>query len=416
MLLMKKLSIYFLIALVAILAMYFSYQNANRLESNEQDLNAQQVIFETNKGSFTVELNANKSPQSVLNFVEYIKSGFYSQTIFHRVIPGVIIQGGGFNSNMQAKETRPAIINESNNQLVNRKGTISMARRTSANSATSQFFINLRDNPKLDYRDNQHGYAVFGKVVEGLALLEKLAKTKTRVEGTHEHFPVDEIKIIDVKLIAMNGLTEIKPSETKRADSRSQENTHQEKFVEGVHYVLLKEPVDLLDTNKIEVVSAFSFGCGHCYGVYPLTQKWSQDNKNIVSFSYFHAVWNNAMRLYARTYYAAIALKVETQIHLPLFEAIVINQQKLSNRDEIAEFFENYGIDRTKFVQAFDSDEISKRVEQAEKLTKAFSLASVPEFIVAGKYRIDPMRAGGQQEIFEVIDYLVARELKNLKQ
>ena len=119
------------------------------------------------------------------------------------------------------------------------------------------------------------------------------------------------------------------------------------------------------------------------------------------------------MRIYAQTYYTAIALGVDKNMHVPLYEAIVIHQQKLSNKDEIAAFFESYGVDKAKFIEVFDSEAIVKRVGQAEKLTKAYHLASVPEFIVAGKYRLDPMRAGGVKEIFEVMDYLIEKETKS---
>ena len=121
------------------------------------------------------------------------------------------------------------------------------------------------------------------------------------------------------------------------------------------------------------------------------------------------------MRIYAQTYYAAIELGVEKQMHLPLFEAVVINQQKLSTKEELAHFFESYGIPKVEFNKVFESQSTVTRVEQATALTKAFNLASVPEFIVAGKYRVDPMRAGGQKEIFEVIDYLIKKERQSIK-
>lgn len=418
---MNKFFGYF-VALLALLAIgYFVYQGSVEQGNVEQGSvvqgtaenknikiqQGQKVLFQTNKGNFTVELYVKESPKTVSNFVEYIKADFYSSTIFHRAIPGVILQGGGFNSQMVKKKTRVAIDSESGNQLLNSKGTIAMARKTSPNSATSQFFINLRDNANLDQQADKQGYTVFGKVVDGLELLTELSKSKTKELGKHKRVPIDEIEITSVKIIVAPKLKEIGKQQNAKLDSQTLTD---EKFVEGVHYVLLKEPVPLINSHKVEVVGAFSYGCGHCYGLYPLTQEWKLKNNKKITFSYFHAVWSEAMRIYARTYYTAIELKVEKQIHLPLYETIVINQQKLSERDELATFFESFGVERSKFVEVFDSQTIIQRVEQAEKLTKAFNLASVPEFIVAGKFRIDPSRAGGTEEIFEVMDFLIEKE------
>jgi len=412
---MLKISTPLIYSLTLMFASYFASQHSIAAQSNTSieevnKLEGQLVQFITNKGNFTIELYAKKSPQSVLNFVEYVKSGFYKQTIFHRAIRGVILQGGGYTSDLIAKKTRAPIANESKNNIANTTGTIAMARMKTAHSATSQFFINLRDNPSLDAKGNEYGYTVFGKVVNGLPLLKTLAKTKTKKQDLHQYIPVDEIKIIDVQLIEKIGLKEIKPNKVNIS-----ENKNNEKFVEGIHYVRLKEPIKLSDNkintnSNVEVISAFSFGCGHCYGIYPLTQQWSHSHKSDTTFSYFHAVWNQAMRVYARSYYAAIELKIENKIHLPMFEAVVINQQKLDNQDDFAGFFESFGVEKDKFIKIFNSEPVSQRVEQAEKLTKLFNLASVPEFIVAGKYRVEPMRAGGQDEVFDVIDFLVKRE------
>lgn len=369
----------------------------------------QQVIIETNRGNISIELYGKKSPISVNNFVDYIKTGFYNDTIFHRTIAGVIIQGGGFRSGMVAKDTRQPIENESKNGLLNLKGSISMARKSSANSATSQFFINLRNNPKLDYSSEKQGYAVFGKVLKGLEILEDVSRAETKTHGAHQNVPLEEFKLISVKLVVLPKLKEL----TQEAvDNDQSQKESADGFQEGIHFVRLQEPLSLLNTKKVEVIAAFSFGCGHCYGIYPSIEKWKSEKNKTVEFSYFHAVWNKAMRLYAKTYYTAIELKIEKKIHSPLFEAIVINQQTLSNLDELAEFFASFGVDKTRFVEVFNSEKITKRVEQAEKLTKRFHLASVPEFIVAGKFRVDPMRAGGPDKIFEVIDFLIEQEMK----
>ena len=374
--------------------------------SNQEaiQLEKQLVLLKTNQGNIKIELYPKKSPISVTNFISYIKSGFYNDTIFHRVLPGTIVQGGGFTDEMVLKLTRPPIVNESDNGLTNIKGTVSMGRKSSPDSATSQFFINLKDNSKLDYSIGEQGYSVFGRVVEGLDLLEAVSRSETIEVGAHKNVPIPTLKLISAKLINKKPETKylVEQAETTEPDS--------EPFKEGIHYVLLNAPKPLLNTNKVEVVAAFSFGCGHCYGIYPATQEWNSENRHKVEFRYFHAVWSKAMRLYAQTYYTAIELQIEHLIHLPLFEAIVINQQKLSNKEELAHFFQSYGVSKDRFLEVFSSKKILNRVNQAEALTKEFSLASVPEFIVAGKYRVDPMRAGGSDDIFKVINFLVNKE------
>jgi cyclophilin family peptidyl-prolyl cis-trans isomerase len=394
--------------LVVVLAGVYALTNQN--SGNEQPLSkeelsqlkGQQVVFQTNKGNFVIELYPEKSPLSVSNFISYVKQGFYEGTIFHRALPGVIIQGGGFSKGMNLKASNRPVKNESSNLLPNVKGSVSIARKDSADSGTSQFFINLRNNAELDHRADKPGYAVFAKVVEGLDVLEEMAKSKTEIVQAHKNVPVDDIFIQSVKLMTKPSLKEVGAS--------TEVSGKLEEFQEGVHYVRLKTPLPLLNTKKVEVVAAFSYGCGHCYGLYGPTRDWKASQRKKIDFSYFHAVWSDSMRTFARTYYTAIELGVDESIHVPLYEAIVIHQQKLSNRDELASFFESYGVDRAKFIEIFDSERIVERVGQAEKLTKAFNLASVPEFIVAGKYRLDPMRAGGTAEIFAVMDFLIEKE------
>ena len=397
-----------------ILIAFWQYQNIGsdkRFSKETVNLDGRIVQFETNKGNFEVSLSARLSPKTVNNFIQYVKSGFYNGTIFHRAIPGVIIQGGGFDSEMKEKFTRPPIKNEANNGLSNEKGSIAMARRTRANSATSQFFINLKDNVKLDYSETDAGYAVFGKVTKGLDLLIKLSKRKSISVGQYQNVPQDEIKLISVKLVNHSGLKEISnENNVNRSDVDKNDSLTEIKFIEGVHYQKLDTPILLTNSSKVEVVSAFSYGCGHCYGAYPQVDAWKKAHSKDISFSFFHAVWNPAMKFYAKTYYTAIELKIQKQSHIPLFEAIVINQETLSRKEELAVFFERFGVDKKQFIEIFDSQKIEKRVIQAEKLTQKFHLASVPEFIVAGKYRVDPMRAGGQNEMFELLDFLVNKE------
>jgi cyclophilin family peptidyl-prolyl cis-trans isomerase len=157
------------------------------------------VIMATNQGNMTIELYADKAPITVKNFMEYADSGFYNGTIFHRVIPQFVIQGGGFTATMEKKETRAPIVNEGNNGLRNLRGTLSMARLPDPNSATSQFFINLRDNRSLDANGPRAGYAVFGKVVEGINIMERIASKPTGNVGPYRDVPIEPIEILSVK-------------------------------------------------------------------------------------------------------------------------------------------------------------------------------------------------------------------------
>ncbi|MCK4378864.1 MAG: peptidyl-prolyl cis-trans isomerase [Deltaproteobacteria bacterium] len=148
-----------------------------------------QVIFSTTKGKLTIELYANKAPISVKNFLAYVDSGFYDGVIFHRVIPGFVIQGGGFTAEMAKKDTKAPIKNEADNGLKNLRGTLSLARTQVVDSATTQFFINLQDNAALDHRADNFGYAVFGKVVEGMDVVDTIAGVPTSNHGHYRNVP-----------------------------------------------------------------------------------------------------------------------------------------------------------------------------------------------------------------------------------
>jgi len=156
------------------------------------------VTMETSKGTITLELDKEKAPESVENFVAYARSGHYDGTIFHRVIPDFMIQGGGFDTAMQQKPTNPPIKNEAANGLKNDKGTIAMARTSVPDSATSQFFINLKDNAFLNYTSptpQGWGYAVFGRVTDGMDVVESIENVATANKGGHQNVPVTEVII-----------------------------------------------------------------------------------------------------------------------------------------------------------------------------------------------------------------------------
>jgi len=153
------------------------------------------VVLETTKGSIEIELNRPKSPVTVENFVKYVKEGFFDGTIFHRVIPRFMIQGGGFTPDGSQKKTHQAIRLESKNGLKNTKGTIAMARTNDADSATSQFFINLIDNSFLNASPGNQGYAVFGQIKAGMETIDIIAAAKTATRGPHGDWPKEDIVI-----------------------------------------------------------------------------------------------------------------------------------------------------------------------------------------------------------------------------
>ncbi len=158
------------------------------------------VEFETNLGAFTVELNQEKAPVTVANFLKYVEDGSYVGTIFHRVIPGFMAQGGGFDENMQMKATYSPIKNEASNGLKNQTASIAMARTSNPNSATRQFFINLTDNNFLDYDQRPPGYAVFGQVTQGYDVVQAMATKPTQNVGRYADVPVTPIVITKVTL------------------------------------------------------------------------------------------------------------------------------------------------------------------------------------------------------------------------
>lgn len=159
------------------------------------------IQLQTTQGNIEIELYNDKAPISAKNFESYVKSNFYTGTIFHRVIPGFMIQGGGFDRNMIEKPTQAAIKNESSNGLKNTRGTLAMARTNDPNSATSQFFVNLTDNQFLNRSAMNPGYAVFGKVTKGMDVVDKIAKTATGRFGMHQDVPKQAITITGVQIV-----------------------------------------------------------------------------------------------------------------------------------------------------------------------------------------------------------------------
>ncbi len=161
------------------------------------------VHLETNKGVIVLDLNADKAPKTVANFLTYAREGFFSNTVFHRVIDGFMIQGGGFEPGMRQKPTRAPIDNEANNGLRNARGTIAMARTSDPHSATSQFFINVADNDFLNFTaptPTGWGYCVFGRVTEGMDIVDAIKGTATTSRNGHQDVPVNDVIITDVRI------------------------------------------------------------------------------------------------------------------------------------------------------------------------------------------------------------------------
>lgn len=164
-------------------------------KTTETNGGSSMVIMSTSMGDIKIELYPDKAPVTVENFLAYVNDGFFDGTIFHRVIPGFMIQGGGFVSDMNQKPTKAPIKNEADNGLKNEPGTLAMARTAVVDSATSQFFINVANNDFLNHDSRDFGYAVFGKVVEGMDVVNKIAVVKTGRKGPHQDVPVEPVVI-----------------------------------------------------------------------------------------------------------------------------------------------------------------------------------------------------------------------------
>ena len=187
--------------LAVVASLGFVAGNAGGAEPAKEGVSAKNpaVVFSTSLGDITVELFVDQAPITVKNILDYVDAGFYDGTVFHRVIPGFVIQGGGMTPALEQKKTRAPIKNEADNGLKNKRGTLSMARTDEVNSATSQFFINLRDNASLDQGARGFGYAVFGKVTAGMDVVDKIAAVRTGSQGGHRDVPVEPVVVRSVK-------------------------------------------------------------------------------------------------------------------------------------------------------------------------------------------------------------------------
>lgn len=193
---MKKTFYVRLLLLLALLTLAGSWLFTQAAEENPT------VVLETSMGKIQIELYPKKAPKTVKNFLYYVDSGFYNGTLFHRVIPGFMVQGGGFIKGLKEKKTSAPIPNEATNGLSNRRGAISMARTMEIHSATAQFFINVVDNKYLDHRGktpDQYGYCVFGKVLHGMDVVDRIANVPTKTVGFYENVPVKDVVILKAR-------------------------------------------------------------------------------------------------------------------------------------------------------------------------------------------------------------------------
>jgi len=159
------------------------------------------IRFETSQGAFTVELFPKEAPVTVENFLRYVDDGHFDGTIFHRIVPGFVIQGGGLTADFANKKTRAPISNEAKNGLKNLRGTLSMARTSDINSATSQFFVNLSDNAFLDHSARDYGYAVFGRVTDGMDVIDRIAAVSTGRRKGYQDAPLEDVVILSAQRV-----------------------------------------------------------------------------------------------------------------------------------------------------------------------------------------------------------------------
>ena len=159
------------------------------------------IRFETSLGDITIEMLEKEAPVTTANFLKYVDDQFFDATIFHRIVPGFVIQGGGLTADFSQKRTRTPVKNEADNGLLNERGTLSMARTDSPHSATSQFFVNLKDNDFLDYRPGHHGYAVFGRVVDGMEVIDKIAAVRTGRRQGYTDAPMEDVVVTSARRV-----------------------------------------------------------------------------------------------------------------------------------------------------------------------------------------------------------------------
>ncbi len=364
-----------------------------------------EVVFKTSMGDFTVAIYPKKAPVTVDNFLSYVDSGFYNETIFHRAISGFLVQGGGFKKSMQPKKAGPAIENESLNGLKNVRGSIAMERQREPDTARSQFYINLANNDVLDPRGSQFGYTVFGRVTKGMEIIDAMSQVATKTYGPFEDVPKKEIVVFSAERKSLQA-DKAKLAEAKQLKPKQ----NQTEFVAGQHYEVLKKPQPTKDKSKIEVIEFFSYGCPHCYSFESAIHAWKKQQATDVSFRQSPTIWNGLMTLFATTFYTAQAQPNAEKLHSAIFDAVVVDGVPLISEGMIGGFFEKQGIPNEQFSASFDSAEVLQQVKAAEANTIGYKVNSVPQLVVNGKYRITAELAGSQPTMIDVLNFLVEKE------
>jgi peptidyl-prolyl cis-trans isomerase B (cyclophilin B) len=195
----------FLLVVLASLPLPLAAQADAESSTNPFEKELPRVLLETSAGDITLELYADQAPKSVENFLQYVRDDYYDGLTFHRIIPDFMIQGGGFDADLQPRDPREPITNEADNGLSNERGTIAMARTNMPHSATAQFFINVVDNPALDHRGKVSGrtwgYAVFGRVVDGMEIVDEIRYVDTEARGPHQNVPVEPVIIENAEVL-----------------------------------------------------------------------------------------------------------------------------------------------------------------------------------------------------------------------
>jgi cyclophilin family peptidyl-prolyl cis-trans isomerase len=186
----------YVLLITLVVQLFLITSNASAADIKPSQVKPSQVLLHTSAGDITLELDAKAAPKTVANFLQYVNEGFYNNTLFHRVIPDFMIQGGGFQAGMVEKHTRNPVANESSNGKQNKRGAIAMARTQHPDSATAQFFINVVDNAYLDAANGKPGYTVFGTVIKGIDVVDKIAKVSTGQRGMNGDVPVQDVLII----------------------------------------------------------------------------------------------------------------------------------------------------------------------------------------------------------------------------
>lgn len=188
----------------------------------------------------------------------------------------------------------------------------------------------------------------------------------------------------------------------------------QQNYVAGTHYTVLETPVRTRDVNKVEVVELFWYGCGHCYNFEPIINQWKTSKPAHVNFYRSPAMWGGPMELHAKAFYAAKALGVLETVHTPLFVTLNVERKKLNTPESIADLFADYGVARDKTLKALTSFGVLSQVRQANARARSYKITGTPEVVVNGKYLVSAKMAGGQKQMLNVVDFLIAKESRSL--